>query len=132
MPEKLIHCQTCRALLNPDLAPERAPVPEFAPLPELEIMVDAAAAGYFVACPACEHELRIRRKFRGMRLQCKFCSATFQLDPSAAESRNIALFVDCPHCRRELRAAWKYLNTKVVCKHCRGQIHLVDEEPAPE
>lgn len=126
MPEKLIHCQNCRALLNPDLELEPAPVPEFAPLPELESMIDAPAKGYYVTCPACERELRIGKQYRDMRLACKFCAATFRFNPSEADSRYVAFQVVCPHCDRELRASWKYLNLKVICKHCSARLRLVD------
>lgn len=126
MPERLIHCQSCRALLNPDLEVEHAPIPEFEPLPELECMVDAHPKGYFVHCSACDRELRVASRFRGMRLSCKFCDASFDFDPARADERYVAFQVACPHCRRDLRASWKYLGSKLICKHCSGQLRLVN------
>lgn len=126
MPENMIHCRTCRALLNPDLEPDTVEIPPFIPLQEIESMIDAEAAGYYVGCPSCERELRINRKYLGERVQCKFCSAPFLFDLHLPRLVVPAFYVDCPHCGEELRVASKYGGAKVACKHCAGKIHLVE------
>lgn len=127
MPENLIHCQICRALLNDDLKPDSVEVPAFIPLHEIETMVEIDPAGYYTNCPICERELRIRRKYVGTQVRCKFCRGQFQFEPSGSNARAHAFFVDCPHCQDELRANVKYLGEKVVCKHCGGKIHFVEK-----
>jgi len=125
MPENLIHCQNCRALLNLDLESGVVEVPEFIPLQEITTMVEVEMAGYYVACPNCTRELRINRKYSGERVQCKFCSGQFVLDLSNPKVKVNAFYTACPHCSDELRAAPKYMGTKVACKHCGGKLHLV-------
>ena len=129
MPENVIHCRTCRALLNSDLEPDTIEVPPFLPLQEIEAMIDAEASGYYIGCPSCDRELRINRKYVGERVQCKFCTAPFLFDPHNSRMAVPAFYVDCPHCGEELRVASKYGGAKVACKHCAGKIHLVERIP---
>ena len=123
MPENLIHCQTCRALLNPDLHKSSVVIPEFIPLQEIASMIEVKPAGYHVECPTCNRELRINRKYVGQGVQCKFCEGRFRLDTT--ELKTNAFYTDCPHCSEELRIAQKYLGMKVACKLCSGKIHFV-------
>ncbi|QDU79760.1 Double zinc ribbon [Polystyrenella longa] len=125
MPEKLIHCQTCRALLNDDLNFDSVEVPEFIPLQELESMVDVSLEGYFVNCPECQEELRINRKYVGKKVQCKRCEAPFELKLDNNQVQSKAFFSKCPSCQNELRAAHKYIGEKVACKYCGGKLHFV-------
>jgi hypothetical protein len=125
MPENLIHCQNCRALLNPELESDSVEIPEFIPLQEISTMVEAELRGYYVACPQCERELRINRKYKGERVSCNFCEGQFVLDINSPKVKIAAFYTACPHCSDELRAATKYLGTKVACKHCGGKIHFV-------
>lgn len=126
MPENVIHCRTCRTLLNSDLQPDTIEIPPFIPLQEIEAMVDAEPLGYYVGCPSCDQELRISRKYLGQRVQCKFCSAPFMFDLRLPRLSVPAFYVNCPHCREELRVASKYAGAKVACKHCAGKIQLVE------
>lgn len=126
MPENLIHCQNCRALLNTDLDPDSVEIPEFMPLREIESMVDVEPRGYFVGCPACRRELRINRKYTGQRVQCKYCAGQFELNLSNPKIGLNAIYAECPHCHQELRAHYKYLGAKVACRHCNGKIHFVE------
>ena len=61
MPANLVHCQFCRALLNPDLYRSDVEIPEFFELKEVSHMIDVPLKGYFVLCPHCEEELKINR-----------------------------------------------------------------------
>jgi hypothetical protein len=125
MPENLIHCQSCRALLNEDLKRDSVEIPEFVPLHEIESMIDVPPAGYYLNCPVCERELRVRPKYVGTRVQCKFCNGQFPLNLDS-QVRPHAFFADCPECKNELRANVKYMGQKVACKHCGGKIHFVE------
>ncbi|MFN0195175.1 MAG: hypothetical protein ACKVT0_00390 [Planctomycetaceae bacterium] len=124
MPEHLVHCQSCRALLNPDLMQDSVELPAFQPLQEIIVMIDVVPDGLFVHCPKCNEQLRISRKYIGQNIQCKLCSQPFVLDLSAPAFKSYAVFAKCPHCEKELRASEKYLDAKVACKHCRGKIKL--------
>lgn len=129
MPEKLIHCQRCRALLNSDLDKDSVEIPSFVPLPEIEAMVDVEIAGYQVECPKCNRELRINRKYVGEKVSCKHCQGAFKLDLDDPAIHRVAFYANCPHCGNELRAHMKYANVKVECKHCSGHLSCV-EQPA--
>ena len=123
MPEKLIHCQVCRALLNTELNDDSVEIPEFIPLQEIESMAEVTAAGHYIECGQCKKELRINKKYVGRNVQCKFCGGTFAYEPSSTTI--VAVYSKCPHCSEEIRAALKYLGLKVACKHCSGKINLV-------
>ena len=45
MPENLVHCQNCRALMNPDLKTDSVEIPEFIPLQEIGSMVEVKPKG---------------------------------------------------------------------------------------
>lgn len=125
MPEKLIHCQSCRALLNPDLNAARVPVPAFQPLREIHAMIEVEPSGYYIGCPNCRDELRINRKYLRRKVLCKHCHAPFVMDVSSDVLDQRGFYATCPYCNEELRAAAKYMGEKVACKHCNGQIHFV-------
>ena len=127
MPPSLIHCQTCRALLNADLKVDSVEIPEFQPLQEIVAMVEVELRGYYVSCPSCWQELRIARKYVDKQVQCKICRKDFRLKVNKGAVSMIGFFADCPHCQEELRSSPKYLGMKVVCKHCRGHIHFVGQ-----
>jgi DNA-directed RNA polymerase subunit RPC12/RpoP len=126
MPEMLIHCQNCRALLNTDLETDTVEVPAFLPLQEIASMIDVSPTGYYIACPKCKEELRINKKYIGERVQCKFCHGQFLFVLTGSDVKVNAFFAVCPHCDEEVRAAEKYKNAKVACKHCGGRIQFVD------
>ena len=130
MPPALVHCRTCRALLNPDLQFDTVEVPVFVPLEEIAAMIEVEPVGFYVGCPNCGQELRVNRKYAGQRVQCKFCEKPFALDLVSERIHIPAIYTGCPHCQMELRVARKYLGQKVACKHCGGQIHLVDRVTA--
>ena len=44
MPERLIHCRTCRTLLNTDLDPDSVEIPAFVPLQEIETVAGTAGS----------------------------------------------------------------------------------------
>ncbi|MCH8828198.1 MAG: hypothetical protein IID45_01335 [Planctomycetes bacterium] len=125
MPEKLIHCQNCRALLNSDLESDSVEIPEFIPLKEIATMVDVELNGYYIGCPICQKELRIHRKYVGKEVQCKHCAGQFPFVLTDSRIRTVAFYAQCPHCSKELRAQTKYLGAKVACKHCSGKIQLI-------
>lgn len=127
MPPKLIHCQTCGALLNSDLQPKQIELPEFVPLQEVASMMDVKPVGFYVGCPHCNRELRIHGKYQGERVQCKFCRKPFNFNPGQQEGvSKIAFYTDCPHCKKEIRAAQKYMGARVACKLCDGALHFVE------
>lgn len=130
MPENLIHCQSCRTLLNSDLESDSVEIPQFIPLQEISAMVEVDPVGYFVACPHCKQELRINKKYLGENVQCKLCDKRFVLDRGSPQFKPAAFYASCPHCKEELRASHKYMGTKVACKHCGGQITFVEKAPA--
>lgn len=125
MPANLVHCQFCRALLNPDLYRSDVEIPQFFELKEISSMVEIEVAGYFVACPHCQKELRINRKYAGAAVACKFCRGHFRLDLADPRIKTKAFFAYCGHCDKELRAAPKYLGMKVACKFCMGAVQIV-------
>lgn len=123
----MVHCRECRTLLNPELERDSFEVPVFIPLQEVEVMVEIAPTGMFVGCPQCAQELKINRKYLGQHVQCKFCSADFQLDPAHPSVINADVYSKCPHCDQELRFAKKYLGVRVACRFCSGKIHILPE-----
>ena len=124
MPRNLIHCRSCRALLNQDLTIGSIEVPEFIPLREISSMVEIEPSGFYVACPQCRQELRINRKYLSQHVECKFCRKTFFLHLLIEGLDLAAFYTTCPHCTEELRIAAKYMGTKVSCKLCGGHLHL--------
>ncbi|MEX0728939.1 MAG: hypothetical protein WD065_21875 [Planctomycetaceae bacterium] len=124
MPENLVHCQSCRALLNPDLVQDSVELPAFQPLQEIAVMIDVVPEGVFVKCPKCNESLRINKKYIGQNIQCKLCKHPFELDLSDPKFESFSVFAKCPHCEKELRAGEKYLGSKVACKYCHGKIKL--------
>ena len=126
MPEMLIHCQNCRALLNLELDADSVEIPEFIPLQEIDSMAEITPAGHYIQCTRCCKELRINRKYIGQKVQCKFCDASFDYQTDG-NIRTVAMYSKCPHCSEEIRAAVKYLGMKVACKHCGGKIELLTQ-----
>jgi hypothetical protein len=124
MPARVVHCRTCRALLNTELKEDSIEMPVFVPLPEIDVIAAALPKGHYVLCPGCQQELRIHSKYKGMKVQCKHCQQTFTYNTSVVVT---AFYTPCPHCSSELRAATKYVGQKVVCKHCNGHIQLMGE-----
>ncbi|MAG93230.1 MAG: hypothetical protein CMJ48_05720 [Planctomycetaceae bacterium] len=125
MPENLVHCQRCRTLLNDDLDHDSVEIPPFVQLEEISSMVEVPPRGHYIACPQCDKELRINRKYVGEKVQCKFCQGGFRFAPSGPDAAAHAFYTTCPHCSQELRVASKYLGEKVLCKLCDGHIHFV-------
>tara|TARA_R110002072_G_scaffold238769_2_gene396289 strand:+ start:181369 stop:181767 length:399 start_codon:yes stop_codon:yes gene_type:complete len=124
MPANLIHCQFCRALLNPDLYRSDVEVPAFFELKEIDNVIDVEVAGYYLVCPHCTEELRINRKYAGVSVACKHCSGQFQIDLASPRIRTKAFYAACGHCDKELRVAPKYLGMKVACKFCDGHVRI--------
>ncbi len=126
MPARIVHCRSCRALLNSELSEDSIEIPQFVPLPELAVIAAASPKGHYVSCPGCHQELRIHAKYRNMKVQCKHCNIPFTYSPTVVIN---AFYAQCPHCQEELRASMKYVGHKVVCKHCAGHIQLLPETP---
>jgi len=122
----MIHCRECRTLLNPELERDSVEIPAFIPLQEVSVMVEISPLGVFTPCPKCSQELKINRKYLGQRVQCKFCSAEFRLDPANPSVQQADVYSRCPHCEQELRFASKYIGIRVACRFCAGKIHIVD------
>jgi uncharacterized protein (DUF983 family) len=128
MPENIVHCRTCRELLNSDLEHDTVEIPAFVPLQEIASVIELAPRGYYLACPSCSKELRVNAKYIGQRVTCKNCDSTFKLDFDEPNVRKLGFYADCPHCQQRIRMAAKYNGVKVACKHCSG--HLIISEPA--
>ena len=124
MPARLVRCAACRALLNDELQERQVVAPEFAPLKEIESVIQATPTGYYATCPNCGKELRIHGKYAGRNVACRFCDTQFHFQVEPPSAQVVAFYVNCPHCSRELKAAKKYLGAKVACKHCNGSIQL--------
>jgi Zn finger protein HypA/HybF involved in hydrogenase expression len=129
MPERMIHCRNCRALLNTDLESDSVEIPEFVPLREIDNnFVEARLRGYYIDCPHCRRELRVNTKYAGRNLTCKSCRGEFlfALDGEHAVART-GLYVRCPHCKDRLRMTLKYIGLRVLCKACQGKLMVVEE-----
>lgn len=135
MPQNLIHCRECRALLNSDLAPAYAEVPEFVPLreiapgedlPEELSTVEVTNLGYLIGCPQCQQALKISNRYVGQAVQCNFCEAGFEFDLRHGGVQWLGIYTDCPHCTRRLRIGAGFLNAEVCCNFCQGPmvVHL--------
>jgi hypothetical protein len=124
MPPKVIHCQTCRALLNSELSEDSVEIPAFFPLPEIAVIASASPRGHYVTCPGCQQELRIHSKYRSLKVACKHCNVPFTYDKTVKIN---AAYMSCPHCKQEIRAGLKYLGHKVACRHCNGHLQLQQE-----
>lgn len=122
MPEAMVRCRNCRALLNTDLEVNSVEVPEFVPLPELDSMAEIEPFGLFFHCPKCDKELKIALKYLGERVACKFCRADFRLDPALTAVRQADVYSKCPHCAKDLRFDPKYVGQKVACRFCGGKL----------
>ncbi len=123
MPANLVHCQTCRALLNPALSEDSVEIPKFVPLKEISPTRIVPAVGHYVVCPGCSEELRISAKYRGATVACRLCRHTFDYDRSIQIQ---AMYANCPHCQKELRAAMKYADQSVACRFCSGPLMLTE------
>lgn len=135
MPANLVHCFTCRAMLNSALSDDTVEIPKFVPLPEIDpsdaggnsdappapTPASVSARGHYVRCGGCHEELRINAKYFGASVQCRHCEHTFTYDGNA---QRIAMFSDCPHCDKEIRAGMKYVGHVVACRFCDGQLNL--------
>ncbi|MFN0051467.1 MAG: hypothetical protein ACKV0T_04705 [Planctomycetales bacterium] len=132
MPEKLIHCFSCRALLNTDLDPDSVEIPEFVPLKEIEPLVELERRGYYLSCPHCTRELRVNARFLGQSVSCKQCNGAFVLDFKDEAIRKTGVYVRCPQCQGRLRMSLKYVGLKVACKECGGRLKVIDGPPAAE
>lgn len=125
MPQNLIHCRTCRYLLNPELKKDSVEIPAFVPLQEVESVIEITPQGLFVNCAHCHQELKINRKYVGQRVQCKFCNTDFRLDPLSQAVEDADSYSQCPHCEETLRFAPKYLGHKVACRFCQGKVRIL-------
>ena len=123
MPANLVHCVSCRALLNSELTEDSVEIPKFVPLREIDPARFVTARGHFVVCPGCDNELRINVKYKGATVACRFCHHKFEYD---RDVHITALYADCPHCQRELRASVKYAGQSVACRFCSGALMLTD------
>ena len=121
MPANLVHCATCRAMLNSELTENPIEVPEFIPLPEIMEMKTAVARGHYVRCGGCQEELRINAKYQGAAVQCRHCNHTFQYNSDVPK---VAMYTTCPHCSEEIRANMSYVGQNVACRFCNGPLKL--------
>lgn len=126
MPLNLIHCQTCRAMLNSDFIHGPLKQPQFQPLPEIDTMQQVMPVGHYVGCPSCQKELRISGKYLGQNVQCKFCNHPFAFSQATPSLIWNAIYTNCPHCEKELRAARKYVGNRVACNFCNGPVMLME------
>ncbi len=129
-PASILRCRNCRKLLNEDLTPATIEKPEYRPLPEISSSLDVPMLGMYLSCPNCDRSLKIRNRYRGEQVRCKYCRASFTCDPTQPGIEVRAVYTDCPHCGERLKASAKYLNQKVACKYCEGQIRFLDPAEA--
>lgn len=130
MPALVVHCRSCRQLLNDDLEEDTVVEPAFMPLKEIAAVASVDPEGVYDDCPACGRELRINLKYAGQVVRCKHCRAGFTLSSQVAPvAGRRAYYADCPHCRRELRVGAKYWGSQVACKFCGGQLRIGVEVP---
>ena len=78
MPANVVHCMTCRALLNTELTEDSVEIPAFVPLPEIREMKTAKARGHFVRCGGCQESSESTRNTWGR--QCSVGTATTVLN----------------------------------------------------
>jgi Zn finger protein HypA/HybF involved in hydrogenase expression len=123
MPANLVHCQSCRALLNSELTEDSVEIPTFVPLKEIHRAQAVAPRGHYVQCPGCQAELKINAKYKNARVTCRFCDHCFTYDRSVTIA---AIYADCPHCRKQLRASGEYSGQRVACRFCSGPLMLAD------
>ena len=123
MPANLVHCQSCRALLNSELTEDSVEIPTFIPLKEINPTQVVAPTGHYVQCPGCQEELRINAKYKNAGVACRFCDHSFTYDSSTTVT---ATYADCPHCKKELRASNKYAGQSVACRFCSGPLMMAD------
>lgn len=132
MPPLVVHCRSCRQLLNDDLEEDTVVEPAFVPLKEIVVAASVEPDGVFDECPACGRELRVNRKYAGEVVRCKHCRAGFTLSRRLAPvAGRRGYYADCPHCRRELRVGVKYWGVQVACKFCGGQLKIGSAEAEP-
>lgn len=133
MPERLIHCRNCRAMLNSDFESDSIEIPAFVPLKEIAAHVTLPIRGYYIPCPSCQRELRINKQFVGRKVTCKHCQAgfRFRVDDPAVSSK-LALYVYCPHCNERLRMSQKYLDVRIACKACKGELIVSESDSVPD
>lgn len=125
VPAKIVHCRNCRTLLNEDLYRDSVEVPQFFSLPELDSMIEVTPSGFFLACDHCQAELRIAAKYLGRKVQCRFCTKPFWLDPTSPKVAAADVYADCPACHRQLRFASKYCGRKVACRYCSAKLNIL-------
>ncbi|MCA9047985.1 MAG: hypothetical protein KDA89_04615 [Planctomycetaceae bacterium] len=121
MPANVVHCMSCRAMLNSELKDDSIEIPQFIPLPEIKVMKTAVARGHYVRCGGCHEELRINAKYVGATVQCRHCNHTFQYDDKITR---VAMYTNCPHCSEEIRANMSYVGQNVACRFCDGPLQL--------
>ena len=126
MPENLVHCRSCRSLLNTDLEASSVEIPAFVPLPEIESFAEMKPRGVYLVCPHCDRELRVNAKYFGQAVTCNSCSGVLQLETDNPNVEILGYFANCPHCETQIRIARKYAGIKVACKFCSGRIVLVE------
>lgn len=121
MPANVVHCISCRAMLNAHLEDDSIEIPQFVPLPEIKLMKKAKARGHYIRCGGCREELRINAKYVGARVSCRHCEFTFDYDDQVEQ---IAIYTTCPHCSEELRASTQFVGQDVACRFCSGALRL--------
>jgi len=121
MPANVVHCQTCRFLLNAELTEDSIQIPKFIPLPEIRHIKPVDIRGHYIGCPGCSEELRINKKYLGANVQCRHCQHPFPYTSSVTQQ---AIYGTCPHCSEEIRAGLKYVGQQVACKFCEGALQL--------
>ncbi len=125
MPARLVHCRSCRALLNSDLEEDSVVMPAFIPMQELDCKVEMSPRGMYLQCPHCQQDLRINVKYVDEMVVCKHCNGNFLIDLTNPTMVVKAYYGDCPHCSKELRIGKKYAGMEVVCKFCDGKLKLI-------
>ena len=127
MPKQLVHCRSCRALLNADLESDSVEIPAFVPLQEIDSCVEVAPRGFYISCPLCDRELKINGRYVGRTVECISCNQSFQFSFTDPKIEKTGFYCDCPHCTKRLRLATNLAGKKVARKYCLGRVRIVED-----
>ncbi|QDT66254.1 hypothetical protein [Calycomorphotria hydatis] len=139
MPERIIHCRTCRQLLNTDLSSDTVEIPQFIPLKEIGEETSTPEVpgqnirGIYTSCPGCANVLKVNSRYVGRVVTCKHCATAVDL----RDTENMVVdqhYLRCPHCESELRVSDKYVGQTAICKFCKGSLVIkpMEKDLSPE
>ncbi len=137
MPANLIHCQSCRARLNLDLAEIHVEIPDFVPLPELNM--GSEPRGEFSPTEE-DSPPALRSPAIGGREAARALPSTTDGPGDDADQGDmhsalivpvLGVFVPCPHCAAELKVSRELIGQRVACRHCDAPFDLLPGDALP-